>query len=262
MASSTVTPAIQQQNQHADPNQFIVWCDKYIGRPDECISLKSSFILAMDPTTGFFERTLCLNDIDRSIRSEARMFVRIDDVDYWFQAFDDVEKCFNVIEKNIKLNKYIILITSGSKGKFLIPALKASFPDTFIKGYPMYVFCANMIMHPVGDIQPTNTWATSYDYENNILMFDHESDLLARVVLENALRFLKKADDLQQGQNLSNQEQELNENERLVSVLQHLRWAKQMHERHKIISTCSGIRDFSNIDQRIFNLEQNLGLLQ
>ncbi|CAF1029175.1 unnamed protein product [Adineta ricciae] len=258
MTSPTVTPIIPGENRSYDPNQFIAWCDKHISQPEECIMLKATFILALNHMTGLFERSLQISDIDRSIRSDAPILVRMDEVEYWFQAFDDIEKCFDAIEKNIGLNKHITLITSGSKGKILIPALKANFPNTFIDGYWMYVFCANMNMRSVGDIHPTNEWAL--DYEKNILMYNHENDLLTRMVLESARRFSSKADDLQKEQHLSNQEQELNENERLLSALQYLRWAEQMHERYKIISTEPGIQTFANINQRISDLERNLGL--
>ncbi|CAF1661150.1 unnamed protein product [Adineta ricciae] len=257
MMSPTVTPIIRGENRSSDPNQFIAWCDKHISQPEECIMLKATFMLALDPTTRLYERILQIDDINRSICLNAPILVRMDEVEYWFQAFDNTEKCFDAIEKNIALNKHITLITSGSKGKILIPALKANFPNTFIDGYWMYVFCANMNMCSVGDIHPTNEWALNY--EKNILMFNHEDDLLTRMVLESALRFSNKADDLQKGQHLSNQEQELNENERLRSAQKYLDWAKKMHERYKKISTEPGIQAFANIGQRISDLERNLG---
>ncbi len=61
--------AVRSANEEeaSTPNHMIIWLDKHIGKPEECVLLKSSFFMAMDPTTGLFERNLDQDDIDRSI---------------------------------------------------------------------------------------------------------------------------------------------------------------------------------------------------
>ena len=159
-----------------DPKHMIIWLDKHIGLPDECILLKCSLFLAIDPTTGLFERNLNKDDIDRSIRLDATLLVRLDDVEFLFQAFVDVEKCFHAIESNLKKRR-IFFITSGSKGRIIVPSLMSNFSDTFIPNYRMYIFCANTIMRQVeGFPEPTNDWVL--DFLSNILMLDHQMTYL------------------------------------------------------------------------------------
>src|SRR5690348_12456282 len=102
---------VNNVNQTNDPNNFIIWLDKYIGKPEECILLKSSFFMTMDPTTGLYERNLNKDDIDRSVAFDAALFVRLEEVEFKFQAFVDIEKCYETIKSN--LNKRIFFITSG-----------------------------------------------------------------------------------------------------------------------------------------------------
>jgi hypothetical protein len=184
-----VRPVIVDQINY--PNHFIVWFDKHIGKPDECVLLKCSLFLAIDPITGLYERNLNKDDIERSIRDNASLLVYLDEVKFMFQAFVDIEKCFETIKAN--LHKRIFFITSGSKGRIIAPSLMTNFPDTFVPNYRMYIFCANMIMRSVdGFAAPTNTWVG--DFLANILMIDHQDDLFARMVLDIADYFFKEAE--------------------------------------------------------------------
>jgi hypothetical protein len=121
-----------------EPNNFIVWLDKHIGKPDECILLKCSLFMTMEPTTGLFERNLNKNDIDHSICFDAALFVSLDDVKFKFQAFVDVEKCYETIKNN--LEKRIFFITSGSKGQIIVPSLVANFAGIFGPNNRIYIF--------------------------------------------------------------------------------------------------------------------------
>ena len=80
------------KNENNTPNYMIIWLDKHIGSPKECVFLKSAFFMTLDPTTGLFERDLNKDDIDHSICMETPVFVRLDDVEFIFQAFVDIEK--------------------------------------------------------------------------------------------------------------------------------------------------------------------------
>jgi hypothetical protein len=70
-----------------EPNNFIVWLDKHIGKPDECILLKCSLFMTMDPTTGLFERNLNKSYIDHRICFDATLFVSLDDVKFKVSSF-------------------------------------------------------------------------------------------------------------------------------------------------------------------------------
>ncbi|CAF3816297.1 unnamed protein product [Adineta steineri] len=242
--SQTVSPVIPPSNDQPElvyPNHFIIWLDQHIGQRDEYNKLKRSFTRAMNPTNRLYESTLENDDIDRSIRLNAPLFVQLDDVEFMFQAFNDIEKCFDTIEKN--LDKRIFLITSGSKGKFLIPSLVIHFPKIFKEGNWMYVFCANMNMVQVGDIKPTNAWAMHY--LDRILMFDHEDNLLARMVLDMASYFTTKANDLKN-------------NQRYKDAYQYLTWSRQMNKRYGLLAGRNMTDELKKIDHEIDTIEKEL----
>jgi hypothetical protein len=81
------------------PNHMIIWLDKHIGKPGECVRLKSSFFMAMDPTTRLYERCLNKDDIDRSLYTEVIIDVLYNEVEFMLQVFDDPGKCFEAIKK-------------------------------------------------------------------------------------------------------------------------------------------------------------------
>ncbi|UJR20469.1 hypothetical protein I4U23_023598 [Adineta vaga] len=239
--ASTVTPVLPpapEEVQHVEPNHFIIWLDKHIGQPNECVMLKHSFILAMNPTNGLYEQTLEIDDTDRSLATNTAILVRIDNVEFMFQIFDNVEKCFEVIEKN--LHKRIFLITSGSKGKILIPSLKINFPEMFGEDNSMYVFCSNMNMVQVNDVRPTNAWAMHF--LDDILMYNHQNELLPRMVYDAASYFSGKANDLAK-------------DGKFESALQYLLWAKQMYRRYTLITKINTTPELESVDQRDQNIK-------
>lgn len=197
------------------PNHMIIWLDKHIGQPDYCVLLKSSFFIAMDPTTDSFERNLNQDDIDRSIRFDASLRVRLNEVEFIFQAFDDIEKCYEAIEKN--QNKRIFFITSGSKGKIIVPSLVTLYPGTFPSDNPIFIFCANLLMRTVSDVVPTNSWLQ--EFVEHVLPFDHEDELLARMTREIGNYFATEA-------------QRLTDNNQLNKADQYQGWSQRMLRRH------------------------------
>jgi hypothetical protein len=125
-------------DQTNDPKHFIVWLDKHIGKPEECVLLKYSLFMTMDPTIGLYKRKLNKDDIDHSICFDAALFIRLDEVEFMFQAFVDVEKYYETIKNN--LEKRIFFITSGSKGQIIVPSLVANFEDAFGPNNRIYNF--------------------------------------------------------------------------------------------------------------------------
>lgn len=246
MDQSNVMPAAppDEQGPIEVPNHFIIWLDQHIALETECILLKKSFVMAMNPTSGLYERNLTPDDIDESIRLDVPVLIELDRVKFMFQAFDNVEKCFETIEKN--LTKRIFLITSGSKGKILIPSLVINFPNTFVSEYRMYVFCANMNMIAVaGAAPPTNAWALNF--LDRILMFDHQDFLLARMVIDIAKYFFKMAGDLENSQDLHN-------------ARQYYHWSKQMYKRFETMDTHhqNMNTEINRIDQHINDIDRRL----
>jgi hypothetical protein len=200
------------------PNHMIIWLDKHIGEARECVLLKSSFFLAIDPTTGLFERNLNQDDIDRSICLNASLLVRLDEVEFMFQAFVDIEKCYETIHKNRK--KRIFFITSASKGKIIIPSLVTLYPDIFPPDNPIYIFCANLLMKSVGGVEAPNVWLQ--EFIENVLPFDHQDDLLARLTRGIADYFAAEAESL-----ISKQQ--------LDKAGYYLNWSQQMRHRHQAL---------------------------
>jgi hypothetical protein len=213
---SQVRPVNAQEDN--TPNHMIIWLDKHIGKPEECILLKKSFFMAMDPTTGLFERNLNPDDIDRSILFNVFFIVRLEHVEFIFQAFNDIEKCYRTIEEN--LHKRIFFITSGSMGKIIVPSLVKLHPETFPENNPIFIFCANLIMKPVGDAVPTNAWLQ--EFLENVLPFDHQDDLLARMTREMSNYFAAEA-------------QRFTETNQLEKAHQYQGWSQQIRQRHNAL---------------------------
>ena len=225
------------------PNHMILWLDKHIGNIENCQLLKRSFITAMHPASGLFERNVDRSDIDRSIQADTSILVQMGEVEFMFQPFVDLEKCFLTIEQN--RHKRIFLITSGSKGRILIPGLLAHFYETFIPGYSIYVFCGKMNMIPTefqGD--PTNDWAMNYD--DNLLMYNHEIHLLNRMVLDIAMYFGEKGEALEASNQLEN-------------ARQYYGWSKKMWERYATLVQRNPMRPkIDEMTQRINQVDQKI----
>jgi hypothetical protein len=194
----------------------------------------------MDPTTRLFERNLNQDDINRSICFDAALFVRLNDVDFLFQVFVDIEKCYESIKKN--LDKHIFFITSGSKGQIIVPSLVANFEGAFGPNNRIYIFCANTLMAAIEGVDPpTNTWALNFlEY---ILMFNHQDDLLVRMVSDIADYFFTEA-------------QRLDNDQHLDRAYQHYKWAERMYQRYERMGPIKKSTEIQAIEQRIRDIEQ------
>ncbi len=135
-----------------------------------------------------------------------------------FQAFNDIEKCYETIEKN--LHKRIFFITSGSMGKIIVPSLVQLHPEAFPPENPIFIFCANLIMQPVEGVKLTNLWLQ--EFIENVLPYDHQDDLLARMTREIADYFTAEAQRL-----LSNQQPD--------EASQYQDWSQRMRRRHQAL---------------------------
>jgi hypothetical protein len=215
------------------PNRIIIWLDKHIGKPGECILLKASFFMAMDPTTRLYETVLNKDHINDSIRNDEPILVELDKVDFMLQAFDDPGKC----------HKRIFFITSGSKGAIIVPRLVSSFPETFVPNYWIYVFCAIMHMIPTaGADNLTQDWAL--DYEDHVLMYNHQDDLLPRLVFDIATYFFTEAERFEKSGEF-------------VYAVQHYEHSKLLLQRYNEIEKKNLMTSKINeIDQRISKIDQ------
>ncbi|UJR08199.1 hypothetical protein I4U23_012472 [Adineta vaga] len=137
-----------------NPNHLIIWLDKHIGKSNQCALLKREFFMISDPTTNC-DRELQNKDIDNNICSNDVMPVKVDGVQFVLRTFDDPSKCYEAIKNN--QDKYLFFITSGSKGKIIVPQLVSKFQLKLLREHNIYVFCGNMNMTTTpGAEEPTN----------------------------------------------------------------------------------------------------------
>jgi hypothetical protein len=194
----------------------------------------------MDPTTRSFERAFDEDDINRSICDGTPVPVKLEGVEFMFQAFVDVEKCFLTISEN--LDRRIILITSGSKGRIIVPSLVANFEETFGSNNRIYIFCANTLMRSVDGVDPpSNTWALGF--LEHILMFNHQDDLLARMILDIGGYFFKEA-------------QHFDDSQQLDIACQYYQWARLIYERYEKLEPMGKRTEIREINKRIDDIEQ------
>jgi hypothetical protein len=223
------------------PNRIIIWLDKHIGKPEECIFLKASLFMAMDPVTNLYERVLNKDDINRSILNDEPIMVLLDRADFMLQAFDDPGKCYEAIKKN--RDKRIFFITSGSKGEIIVPRLISNFPETFVPNYWIYVFCAKMNMTATeGAGESTNDWAL--DYENHVLMNNFQDDLILRLVLDIATYFFTEAERFESSRHLTD-------------AVKFYDWSKLLLQRYDKIDKRNVMASkIGDIDKRISKIDQ------
>lgn len=200
MANSTASvlhPSTENGNEA--PNHLIIWLDKFIGKFNEYLLLKRSFFMTIDPTTGCAV-SLTEKDINHSIQANQPIIVLLNGVQFMLRAFTHVDDCFEAIENNI--DKRLFIITSGTKGRILVPALKTYLHEELKRNYPMYIFCGNMNMVAQHDVPATHAWAL--DFEDDLIMFVHEQDLQLRIVLDAAGYFYGEGDRLYKDNQLEN----------------------------------------------------------
>ncbi|CAF1534458.1 unnamed protein product [Didymodactylos carnosus] len=153
-------------------DHLLIWLDQHIGISEYCVSLKKAFGMMVDPSSVCVTWDIKQIDIDGLIRTpkeeSAQNFYRL-------LPCDKVEVCLELIKANA--NKRIILITSGSLGEQIMPHI-----DQCPQVDSVYVFCGNISHHI--------KWAI--DYLDVLQIFDHETDLLVRLVRDLSKYYIQK----------------------------------------------------------------------
>lgn len=139
----------------------ILWLDSHIGLPGECKKLKSLFQAELAPVATEFP--IPIDPIDQMICCIREFGAPV-------SFASTIEDVLQLIETHLYEQKRIILITSASLGKDVIPQIQQR--NFSIHSY--YIFCGNM--------KNNVEWALDYIEEGiEIQMFDFEIDLLLRL---------------------------------------------------------------------------------
>ena len=174
MASST--------NSEIQPDHIIIWCDRNMGQRNTNEDAKAvleehanvvrlpsgepapdidQFICHMNPY-------LNQSRFDNLIKSPLRMFT-------------NENECLKCIQDSIQAKKRVFLITSGQTGAIIIPQI-----HQILSGY-IYVFCAQISLH--------EEW--SGPYEKDIIFYDDDKGVFARVLADIGAYYLSKAGDIE-----------------------------------------------------------------
>lgn len=134
----------------------VVWLDEFIGVRGEYLQFKEQFRSSMQPMIS-----MPLNNINELI--------------YFFETdvcriifFNNTDEALNYILDNRE--KTLIWISSASAGRPIMPTIVAQYPR--VQRY--YMFCAQIHQHV--------EWALEHEYETILQFFDHEIDLLIRLM--------------------------------------------------------------------------------
>lgn len=191
----------------------IVWLDKHIGDPDVCLQLKRAFFTHIDPESG---KEVCPSDKDISlfIQSQSDIRVTFDSFNCILKAFDDEETCLEYVDKI--QNDRILFIASSTLGESAVEKLLDRYTHSFTNKKTktpytsIYVFCT--------DMAAAAEWSASYlEY---VIVFDFETDLLARMTRDVAEEFLDHGKQLLQA----------NQNE---EALERFSWSRGLYIRHE-----------------------------
>lgn len=212
MPKAVAAADISTDHDPEQPNHMILWLDASIGNPAEYQHLKKAFGSNTDPRHETWTM-LTDRDYDNLLAGSDESEVLFEGVRFLLQAFTDENKCLEAFKKN--QNKRIFFITSGSKGKDIVPIVIENYRHVFtdqISNEPyssIYVFCHSIALHVA--------WASEYD--DYIQIFDFDSDLLERLTRDISLYFIERGERLRK------------DNE-LQGALQRLHWAKKLWHQH------------------------------
>ena len=104
----------------------------------------------------------------------------------WVQTFTKSDECIHYIKSHVMEN--LFLVASGSLAEYVVPQVKQC-----INIKQIFVFCASIASH--------THW--SLDYTDQLLMFDHQDDLLQRLWTEMEQNFREQAQEcVQQAEEL------------------------------------------------------------
>jgi hypothetical protein len=221
-----------------DPNHMIIWLDSTIGDLEQCLHLKDAFSSTAHPKNETPVK-LIDSDYDQILRSAGPTRVNFEGVWFLLAAFTDVELCIQCFEQN--QHKRIFFITSGSLGKKAVPRIIERFERTFIDPVTnepynsIYVFCLH--------IEYQMDWA--YEYIRYIQIFDHEADLLHRMIRDIGNYFVMISKRL------------LAEDPPNNSAAYHrLSWAHELYERYCKMDNISMRRELDEVKRLLKDAEE------
>ena len=152
----------------------IVWLDAHISILGQCNQLKSTFQVELAPIAA----AVPVDPIDLLI-----VCIRETCAPVIFAP--TVEEALPIIEGLVQDNKFVVLITSGSLGRVILPEIQRR--SLTLHSY--YIFCANIEQHA--------EWVLEYlDQGLEIQMFDFEITLLIRLARDLSNELIKQGREL------------------------------------------------------------------
>ena len=230
--SETVFP---NDSDYGTPNHMIIWLDAHIGDLTKYIEFRKVFSNNIDPRSQTY-RSLSDGDFHNLLVADSAMTVTFGGVPFLLLAFTEPDACYAAFQRY--RNHRIFFITSGTLGEFFIPRILPDFQDVFtdpLSNDPynsIYIFC--------GKIENYVHWAIKYRVY--IQMFDHEADLLVRMVRDAAEYLCKEAD----------REPTEHPNE----ALRYYGWSKKLFLQYERLGEKAG-REITAIDGKIAVIERN-----
>jgi hypothetical protein len=210
------------------PDYIIIWLDQYIGLLESNTQLKS---IVGEQTNPENEVPTSPNDEDTGnlIRFRDNMNESFDRIPKNLKAFSQKEECLECIGNNLKNNKQVFFITSGSMGKVIAPDIGQKYPSL----KTIYVFCGYYKAH-LGWVDDC------LDQNIDCIMYDFHTDLLVRLLRDVAEYFISEGDG------------ELTHDKQLAySAIHYFRWSKILFERANKFATKKIFIRLTYVENRI-----------
>ncbi|CAF1565868.1 unnamed protein product [Didymodactylos carnosus] len=159
-------------------DHLTVWLDLYIGRPEECVTLKAKFQRIINPLTDLSQAERELNEPCYQLE-DPEILTKLKDTVYCLKPFFDINDCLEFIRQNPE--KKIFFISSGTMGEKIVPQIAE-----WQQIHGIYIFCGNIEYQ-------IERWAMDYcDHITSIL--NHQDDLLLRLTIDIAKYLEEKGD--------------------------------------------------------------------
>jgi hypothetical protein len=237
MAMNLSESTIPEDYDYKTPDHLIIWLDAYIGDPTKYHQLKKAFSSNIDPRSQTWTM-LNDDDYDTLLRTNEAMPVTFGGVLVLLLAFTDSRDCYAAFQKYT--DKRILLITSGSEGKKIVPRILEDFQQVFtdlVTNDPynsVYIFC--------GDISYNYEWAMDHLYY--IQIFNHEADLLLRITRDIAEYYITQGE-------------RQNADGHLKEALRFYHWAKKLFLQYEKMGQPSS-KNIADINRRTKAIEDIL----
>ena len=204
----------------------ILWLDENMAVPENNESTKevlatgvnltsicrSSSAERIDQLIVATEKELNINTRDRLITRPLRMF-------------SDENECFQFIIERLAAGKKVFLITSGYKGRLIVPQIHKKLSGS------IYVFCGNRQWH--------EQW--SGPYEQDIEIYDDDQGVFGKVISDIAIYYLTKGQDEQCG---------------LTDAIQYLRWSIRLFRSATLIDKIDRADYIDIVNEELTSKEQ------